>query len=101
MLKNYFKVAWRSINRYRAYSIINILGLALGISACIIIFLVVRNELTYDNFKKADRTYRVTLNAIDFNPAVSMAIAAPMRTDFPEIKSVSQVIFQDNFLLKV
>ncbi len=95
MLKNYFKTAWRSIVRYKMYSSLNILGLALGIASCIIIFLVVKYELSYDSFnKKADRIYRVTLNAIDFNPSVSMAIAPAMRTSFPEIEQVSQVWHQ-------
>ena len=102
MLKNYFKIAWRSINRYRAYSIINILGLTLGIASCLIIFLVVRNELGYDAFhKKADRTYRVTLNAIDFNPSVSMAIIPAMKNDFPELENASQVWYQESGLVKI
>jgi putative ABC transport system permease protein len=92
MFKNYFKTAWRAIARYRLYSTLNILGLALGIASCIVIFLVVKYELGYDAFhKKADRIYRVTLNAIDFNPSVSMAITPAMRTSFPELEQVSQV----------
>jgi ABC-type antimicrobial peptide transport system permease subunit len=102
MLKSYFQIAWRSINRYRAYSIINILGLALGIASCLIIFLVVRNELSYDTFhRKADRIYRVTLNAIDFNPNVSMAIVPAMRNDFPELENISQVWYNESGLVKV
>ena len=95
MFKNYFKTAWRAVSRYKTYSIINILGLALGIASCMIIFLVVRYELGYDGFnKKADRIYRVTLNAIDFNPSVSMAITPAMRSYFPELEQVSQVWHQ-------
>lgn len=102
MLRNYFKIAWRSIKRYKAYSIINIAGLALGIASCLVIFLVVRNELGYDSFhKKADRTYRVTLNAIDFNPSVSMAVAPAMRTDFPELEKISQVWYQESGMVKI
>ena len=101
MLKSYFKIAWRSINRYKAYSIINISGLALGIASCLIIFLVVRNELGYDNFhKKAGRIYRVTLNAIDFNPSVSMAVAPAMRTDFPELEKISQMWYRESGTVK-
>jgi putative ABC transport system permease protein len=102
MFKNYFKTAWRSVTRYKTYSIINILGLALGITSCMIIFLVVKYELGYDNFnKKADRIYRVTLNAIDFNPSVSMAIAPAMRTYFPELEQVSQVWHRSDGLVTV
>ncbi|MFT3705400.1 MAG: ABC transporter permease [Agriterribacter sp.] len=102
MFKNYFKTAWRSIKRYKVYSIINISGLALGIASCMIIFLVVKYELGYDGFnKKADRIYRVTLNAIDFNPSVSMAIAPAMRNYFPELEQVSQVWHQSDALITI
>lgn len=102
MFKNYFKTAWRAIRRHRAYSLINVLGLTLGIASCLIIFLVVKNELGYDDFnRKADRTYRVTLNALDFNSNVSLAVAPAMRTDFPELEQITQVYFQQSALVKV
>ena len=102
MFKNYFKTAWRSISKHKAYSIINVLGLTLGIASCLIIFLVVQYELSYDKFNsKADRTYRVTLNAIDFNPCVSLAIATPMRNDFPELEEVSQVWYRGSGLITI
>jgi len=102
MIKNYFKTAWRSVSRHKAYSIINVLGLTLGIASCLVIFLVVKYELGYDKFnKKHDRIYRVTLNAIDFNPSVSMAIAPAMRTDFPELEAVSQVWFRQSALITI
>ena len=95
-------MAWRIVTRNKVYSAINITGLALGIASCMIIFLVVKYELGYDSFnKKADRIYRVTLNAIDFNPSVSMAIAPAMRTYFPELEQVSQVWYQREGLVTV
>lgn len=102
MVKTYFKTAWRNLSKHRAYSLINVLGLTLGISSCLVIFLVVKYELSYDRFNsKADRTYRVTLNAIDFNPCVSFAVGPAMRTDFPELEAVSQTMFQNSALLKI
>ena len=60
MFKNYFKIAFRNLIRFKAYSLINIFGLAIGIAACILILLFVRDELSYDKFnEKADRIYRV------------------------------------------
>src|SRR5450432_303425 len=101
-IKNYFKTALRSILRYKMYSTLNILGLALGIASCVVIFLVVKYELGYDRFhKKADRIYRVTLNAIDFNPSISMAITPLMRTSFPELEQVSQVWHHRNGMIKI
>jgi putative ABC transport system permease protein len=62
MIRNYFKIAFRTLLRNKSYAFINITGLALGLAACIVIFLVVQNELSYDHYHaNADRTYRVTL----------------------------------------
>ncbi|HZK96403.1 MAG TPA: ABC transporter permease [Prolixibacteraceae bacterium] len=95
-------MAWRTVYKNKVYSAINITGLALGIASCMIIFLVVKYELGYDSFnKKADRIYRVTLNAIDFNPSVSMAVTPAMRTYFPELEQVSQVWYQHDGLVTV
>ncbi len=102
MIKNYFKIAWRSLSKHKAYSLINILGLTLGIASCLVIFLVVKYELGYDTFyKKSDRTYRVTLNAIDFNPSVSMALTPALRNDFPELEEVSQVWYRKSALIDI
>ncbi len=101
MLRNYVIIALRNIRRNLSYAVLNILGLTLGIASCLVIFLIVRNELTYDNFSKADRIYRVTLNAIDFNSNVSLAIAPAMRTDFPQLEQVTQVMYGNNILVKV
>ena len=60
MFKNYFKTAWRYLMRYKTYTAINILGLAVGITCCVLIMLFVRSEFSYDRFNtKADRIYRV------------------------------------------
>src|SRR5690625_5120545 len=60
MLRNYLKTAWRSLNRNRGYSLINIVGLAVGIACCILIFIYAQNEFSYDDFNKnSDRIYRV------------------------------------------
>jgi putative ABC transport system permease protein len=101
MIKNLFVTALRNIRRHFSYALLNVFGLTLGIAACIIIFLVVRNELSFDKYHRtADRTYRVTLNGIDFNSSVSMAIAPAMRADFPELEQVSQVWYQREGLVK-
>jgi putative ABC transport system permease protein len=101
MITNFFLIAIRNIRRHFSYALLNILGLTLGIATCIIIFLVVRNELSYDRYnRKADRTYRVTLNAIDFNPSVSMAITPALRADYPELE-VTQVWRQGEGVIKL
>ncbi|HWB93953.1 MAG TPA: ABC transporter permease [Puia sp.] len=60
MLRNYWLVAIRKLLRYKIHSIINILGLTIGIASCLIIFLLTRFELSYDTFHpNKDRMYRV------------------------------------------
>ena len=60
MFKNYFKIALRNLIKNKVYSAINILGLSVGIACCILIFLFVRHELSYDTFhKSADTIYIV------------------------------------------
>lgn len=61
MLQNYFKIAWRNVVRHKAYTIINVLGLALGICACIVIYLITNHEFSFDRFHPdKNRIYRIT-----------------------------------------
>lgn len=60
MFKNYFRTAWRNMAHNKAYSVINILGLALGICACIVIYLITSFEFSFDKFHPGgDRIYRI------------------------------------------
>ncbi len=60
MLKNYFKTAWRSLMRFKVFTLINVLGLAIGISASLVIYLIVHYDFTFDKFEvDNDRIYRV------------------------------------------
>lgn len=60
MLRNYLKIAWRNLLRHKAFSAINIVGLAIGMAACLLILQYVAFELSYDNFHaKGDRIYRI------------------------------------------
>ena len=101
MIRSYITIALRNIKRNWSYAFLNIFGLTLGIASCLVIFLIVRNELNYDNYKKADRIYRVTLNAIDFNSNVSLAIVPTIRADFPELEQLTQVMYNNDVMVKV
>jgi putative ABC transport system permease protein len=102
MIKNYFKIAFRNISRNLSYTFLNIFGLTLGVAACLAIFLIVRNELNYDNHSsKASRTYRITLNALDFNSNVSLAVLPAFRNDFPELEHSTQVYYQPDAVMQV
>lgn len=60
MFRHYFKVGYRSLTRQKAYSLINVLGLTLGITSAIVIFLLIRYELSFDSFhENSDRIHRV------------------------------------------
>jgi len=89
MLKNYLKIAFRNLVRHKAYSILNISGLAIGMMASILIFLWVQNEISYDRFNtNANQLYRLTASAGDFKAAVSPAgMAEGLQAELPEIKA--------------
>jgi len=96
MISNYIKIALRNLIRFKAYSAINIAGLAVGMACCILILLYVFDELSYDRFhKKADRIYRITVNGVlgdnSFNAAVT---APPLRNvlleEYPEVEAATR-----------
>src|SRR5436190_423028 len=66
MIKNYFKIAWRSAIKQKGYSLINIVGLGIGIAACLLILQYVSFELSYENFHvNKNRIYRVRQDRYD------------------------------------
>src|ERR1700744_4377490 len=92
MLKNFFKVACRNLLKNKVFSLVNILGLAIGMSACFFIFLYIHFERSYDGFhKNADDLYRVpvTLTGSTSNvttQATNHPAAGPaMKHEFPEV----------------
>ena len=97
MIKNYFKTAWRNVLKNKAFSIINLLGLSIGISVCFIIMLFVQDELSYDRFNvKADRIVRVlfqsNINGGKINEATVMPpTAAALKTDYPEVQEATRL----------
>ena len=105
MFANYLKTALRNLLRNKIFSFINISGLAIGIAACLLIFLYIITEFSYDKFhEKADRIYRVAINGevsgSFLNVAVSSAaMAGPIVRDFPEVvdavrlNNVSQTVY--------
>ncbi len=103
MLKNYFKIAFRNIIKHKAFSILNITGLAIGMASSILILLWVQNELSYDRFHtKADQLYRLTCSAGDFKAAVSpVAVAPGLQSSMPEIIATVRLSKPSTNLLEV
>ena len=99
MLKNFFKIAWRNIKRHKAYSGINILGLAIGIAACLLILQYVSFELSYENFQtNKDRIYRVQQDRYDNGKlstqwaAGAYAVGNSFKDAIPEIEDYVKVM---------
>ncbi|MES1216414.1 MAG: ABC transporter permease [Bacteroidota bacterium] len=103
MLKNYFKIAFRNIIRHKAYSLINISGLAIGMACSILIFLWVQNELSYDRFHaNASQVYRITCAAGDFKAAVNPAgMPVGLKAEMPVIKNFVRLSHQSTNLFEV
>lgn len=97
MYKNYLKIAFRNLLKYKSYSFINIFGLALGMAACLLILLFVNNELSFDGFhEKKSNIYRLdevqTFGAVSAQKvALSMYPMGPnMMADYPEITNFTR-----------
>ncbi|MEP7373268.1 MAG: ABC transporter permease [Chitinophagaceae bacterium] len=93
MIKNYFKVAWRNLFRNKGFSITNILGLTIGITSTIMIFLWVQDELAYDKFhKNYENVYQVIAHR-DFNNQIFtdrnmvLPLAKSLQDVSPQIKN--------------
>ncbi len=106
MLGNYLKFAIRLSFKHKVYSIINILGLAIGIAAFLFILLYVQDELSYDKYnEKYDRIYRVntfgTLSGEEFNaPYTPIPLAKNLLKDFPEVESATRIIAGSHKLIR-
>lgn len=111
MIKNYFKIAFRTLSRNKAFSFINIFGLAVGLTTCMLIMLYIFSELGYDKqHKDADRIYRIATIADQLGSIKSKpwaATAAPtawgIKADMPEVEQATRLLnfpFLDKMLLK-
>ena len=97
MFKNYLKTALRNLQRNKTYALINTLGLSVGIAACLLIFLVVQFETSFDDFHPLRNSiYRVgtefhNQDGISYSDGVSFPTGRALRVDFPQIKQVASV----------
>lgn len=100
MLRNYLKIAIRNIVSQRVYSLINVLGLAIGMACCLMIMLIVQDELSYDQFhEKKDRIYRVLTSwknrdtgAWRHRATGQHRLRASLLTDFPQFEQIVRII---------
>jgi putative ABC transport system permease protein len=100
MLRNYFKIAWRNLMKYKFISFINLFGLTVGLTCCLLITTYIINELSYDKYNKnGNHVYRVTRNFNNAEGIISLHLStvAPafgyyLPTDFPEIIKMTRLL---------
>lgn len=107
MFKNYLKIAFRNLTKQKTYSLINILGLALGITCCLLIALYVLQETNYDTYhKNVAQIYRVSVEnttpeGVYSNANTPFPLAAQLQADYPEVAKIARIYFTENDLVSV
>jgi putative ABC transport system permease protein len=109
MLKNYFKTAFRSLMRNRNYTVINIAGLAVGIAVCMMIFIIIQYQTSFDDFhSKKDRVYRILTEShhaeastITYGKNVPFPMPTALKTAFPQLEQVTPIYASHNDELQV
>jgi putative ABC transport system permease protein len=97
MFRNYWKIATRNLWRNKSFSVLNIFGLTIGLTTCLVILLYIQSELSYDRYnKKADRIVRVVLKGMvqgeKLNEAnVMPPTAAALKADYPEVQEATRL----------
>ena len=102
MIKNYFRVAFRNLWKHKTNTVINIFGLTIGISCCLLIGLYIQHEVSYDNFQqKGDRTVRMIMEysfsgeATSKGNFTSTKVAPVFKRTFPEVESAVRMFQYD------
>ncbi len=97
MFKNHLKIAWRSIKKDKLFTTVKIGGFAVGIAACLLIALFIRNELSYDqHYANKDQIFRVVMQGqwngeLMKSTHFQLPFADALQSDFPEIKKAGKV----------
>ncbi|GAB4022645.1 ABC transporter permease [Spirosoma koreense] len=106
MIRNYLKIAWRNLILHKAFTAINIIGLAVGLATCLLIVLFVQHELSYDRYHdRADRTYRMIIHGQiggkELKAAyVSVPAGPALARDYAGIEDMTRVYQEGTFIVK-
>src|SRR5688572_7886961 len=98
MIKNYLKIAWRNLSKNKVFSFVNIFGLSVGLTCCMLITLYICHETGYDRYhKNGDRIFRLGTVFIDQgNEERGANSSAPLgrmlQQEFPEIESSARIL---------
>ena len=93
MIKHYFRIAWRNLTKNKAFSAINVIGLAIGLTCCLFMTLYIKHELSYDSFQeKGARIARVIMEysfsgKVNKGNYTSTKVAPAFARNFPEVES--------------
>ncbi|NML40535.1 FtsX-like permease family protein [Chitinophaga sp. G-6-1-13] len=97
MFKNYLKTAWQNLRCHKSYVAINTIGLAVGIAACLLIFLLIQYETSFDDFHtNKERIYRVvaatkTPEGINYSKGSAFPVAEGLRLDYPQLEHAARI----------
>jgi putative ABC transport system permease protein len=108
MIRNYFKIAWRNLRKHKFYTLINIFGLSLGISCCIILFQFITYHLSFDTYHHdAKSLYKIVeqMHLEDgttlYERGAPMVLAAAIKTELPQIKDAAILVQKRSFTISV
>ncbi len=107
MFKNYLVTTFRNLVHNKINSFINIAGLTISIACCIVIYVFVKHEKSFDSFhKNADRTYRIVSDnkdeqGVSYAGYVNFALAKALRNDFPNLETVTQVYINNQAIINI
>ncbi len=104
MIRNYIKIAFRNLAKYKFISFINLFGLTIGLTCCLLILAYILNEISYDKYQPyADRTYRISRSFHNEEGIQSLhlgAISPPfgplLKNEFPEIQKITRLLSNGN-----
>jgi putative ABC transport system permease protein len=108
MFKNYLKTAWRNLSRHKGFTLINILGLTIGLTGCLVIALFVWDEWQYDkHVPGGENVYRVyekwnRNDVITYGAAIPPAMAPYLQQNYAEVDTTARILMTgDKFLMEV
>ena len=101
MIKNHLKIAWRNLKSNRLFSLINLLGLSIGLAITMMLFLFIRNERSFDNmYAEKENIYRLLTemeeeNGMEISATSPPAAAPTAMTEIPEVKYAARTLKND------
>jgi putative ABC transport system permease protein len=98
MIRNYLKIAWRNLMKNKVFSFINVFGLSIGLTCCMLITLYINHETSYDNYhKNIGNLYQLGTTFVkdgkdDRTPNTPAPMAFAMKQEFPEIEETARIM---------